>query len=95
MEYHSYIKPELLILVPSLYCLGIVLKKSRLADNRIPAVLGLSGVGLSGIWVLATTHMSDIQDVFFALFMAVTQGILVAGAGVYAHQLYKQTTKHE
>ena len=95
MNYQDYIKTELLILVPVLYFLGIVLKKSKLPDKWIPFALGVSAVVLSAIWVVATADISGVQEVASAIFTAVTQGILVAGASVYANQLYIQAKKEE
>ena len=95
MNYQDYIKTELLILIPVLYFLGIGLKKSKLPNKWIPIILGVCSVVLSAIWVIATTNMSGIQEVASAMFTAVTQGILVAGASVYANQLYIQTKKDE
>ena len=95
MNYQDYIKTELLILVPVLYFIGIGLKKSKLPDKWIPIGLGASAVVLSAIWVIATADISGLQETAAAIFTAVTQGILVAGASVYANQLYIQAKKEE
>ena len=51
----SYIKPELLVLVPVLYFLGAGLKKAEaFPDNRIPLVLGVAGILLAALYVAAT-----------------------------------------
>ena len=93
MEYQEYIKSELLVLVPVLYIIGLGLKKSKLADKWIPLVLGITGVTLSAVWVVATSQITNIQEIAAALFTAVTQGILIAGASVYVNQLYVQAHK--
>ena len=95
MNYQDYIKTELLILVPVLYFIGIGLKKSKLPDKWIPTVLGVSAVLLSAVWVIATSDLSGLQETASAIFTAVTQGVLVAGASVYANQLYIQAKKEE
>ena len=95
MNYQDYIKTELLILIPVLYFIGIGLKKSKLLDKWIPIVLGVSAVILSTIWVIATEDISGLQETASAIFTAVTQGVLVAGASVYANQLYTQAKKEE
>ncbi len=95
MNYQDYIKTELLILVPVLYFLGTGLKKSKLPDKWIPVVLGVSAVALSAIWVIATANISGLKEAASAIFTAVTQGILVAGASVYTNQLYVQAKKEE
>ena len=93
MDYQNYIRTELLILVPVLYFIGVGLKKSKMSDNMIPMTLGFIAVGLSFLWVIATTDIYGIRDIFSAIFTAVTQGILVAGASVYLNQLYIQKRK--
>ena len=95
MNYQDYIKTELLILVPVLYFLGIGLKKSKLPDKWIPTVLGVFAVALSAIWVITTADISGFKEAASAIFTAVTQGVLVAGASVYANQLYIQAKKEE
>lgn len=93
MNYQEYIKSELLILIPVLYFIGIGLKKSKLADKWIPLTLGAISVTLSAIWVISTCDVSGFQNTASALFTAVTQGVLTAGASVYINQLYLQSNK--
>ena len=93
MEYQEYIKTELLVLVPVLYIIGLGLKKSKLKDKWIPLVLGITGVALSAVWVIATSQITNVQEVAAALFTSITQGILAAGASVYANQIYVQARK--
>jgi len=95
MNYQDYIKTELLILVPVLYLVGIGLKKSKIPDKWIPILLGIFAVVLSAVWVLATVDITGIQEIASAIFTAITQGVLVAGASVYANQLYIQSKKEE
>lgn len=95
MNYQDYIKTELLILIPVLYFIGIGLKKSNLPDKWIPIALGISAVVLSAVWVIATSNINGLQEIASAIFTSVTQGVLVAGASVYANQLYIQAKKEE
>lgn len=95
MNYQDYIKTELLILVPVLYFVGIGLKKSKLPDKWIPITLGTTAIVLSAIWVIATGKISSVAEAASALFTAITQGVLVAGASVYANQLYVQASKEK
>ena len=95
MDYQDYIKTELLILVPVLYLIGMGLKKSKLPDKWIPLLLGATAIILSAIWIVSTECVSNIQEFAMALFTAITQGILIAGASVYANQLYIQSNKAE
>ncbi len=95
MEWSQYIQPELLVLVPVLYVIGMGLKKSKLSDKWIPLVLGGISVALSAVWVFATGELSGGRAIATAAFTAVTQGVLLAGASVYANQVYKQAKKEE
>ena len=92
----EYIKPELLILVPVMYLLGIGLKQTTVVkDKLIPLVLGLISVLLSILYVIATTDMAGYKDVLMGIFIAITQGILCAGGSVYVNQLVVQAKKKE
>ncbi len=93
MNYQDYIKAELLILIPVLYFIGIALKKSNISDKYIPMILGGVSIMLSTVWVVSTTQISTIGEVSSALFIAITQGVLTAGASVYSNQLYVQSRK--
>ncbi len=83
MEYlNNLIAPELFVLVPVLYLIGMGIKKSKwLKDEFIPVILGVSGVLLASLY---------LQSISFA---GITQGILCAGASVYVNQLIKQGGK--
>lgn len=95
MNIQEYVKPELLVLIPVLYLIGAGLKRSKLSDRFIPAVLGLAGVLLAAIYVTATTAPVGASAILTAIFTAITQGILAAGASVYVNQLVKQSGKGE
>lgn len=93
MTFEEFIKPELLILIPVLYVVGIGLKKSKLSDTLIPLSLGGISIILSSAWVISTSEISTLKDVASAVFISVTQGILSAGASVYINQIYVQSKK--
>ena len=63
MDFQEYIKSELLILVPVLYIIGLGLKKSKLKDKWIPLVLGIISIALSAVWVVATSQITNAQEV--------------------------------
>lgn len=92
----TYVKPELIIVAIALYFVGIGLKRTELINDRfIPAILGISGIVICGIYVIATTDIYTEQEIAMALFTAIVQGILVAGLSVYGNQLIKQNQKEE
>ena len=92
----EYVKPELVIVAVALYFIGMWLKQSKVAaDKYIPLVLGVIGIVLSLIWVLATSDMIDYKSVLLAIFTAIVQGVLLAGASTYVNQIWKQLRKKE
>ena len=92
----EFVRPELLVLIPVLYLLGMGLKRSEVVlDKRIPFILGAVGVLLSLLYILSTTEVSGYQAGLQVAFTAVTQGILCAGCSVYVNQLVVQTKKEE
>ena len=93
MDYKEYIKAELIILIPVMYLIGAGLKKSKINDRWIPLILGVISVLLAAVWVISTIDISNYRECAFAVFTSVTQVVLVAGASVYANQLYIQSKK--
>lgn len=93
MNYQDYIKTEFLILIPVLYFIGIGLKKSKLPDKWIPITLGIISVVLTALWVFSTTDIGGGKELAMAFFTSITQGVLAAGASVYANQIIVQAKK--
>ena len=92
----NYIKPELIVVAIALYFLGLWLKQAAfIKDKYIPLVLGIVGIFVCGIWVMATATFATGQDIALALFTAIVQGILVAGLSTYVNQIIKQLRKDE
>lgn len=90
----NYVKPELIVLAVVLYLIGVGIKKAQaIPDKYIPAILGLIGVALAAIWVMASCPIGTTQEVLMAIFTSVVQGILVAGLSTYVNQLIKQAKK--
>jgi hypothetical protein len=92
-EIFNFIKPELLVLVPVLYFIGLGIKKSSIPNKNIPLFLGIISIFLSTLWVFSTSEINNWQDIANAAFVSITQGILAAGTAVYANQLYIQLKK--
>ena len=90
----EFIKPELLVLIPVLYIIGLGFKKTTLLkDKFIPVALGLISIFLTGLYIFATSNITGAKEITMAIFTALTQGVLIAGASVYANQIYKQLQK--
>lgn len=89
----EYVEPELLILVPVLYILGMIIKHTEAIDNKyIPVILGIVGIILCAFYVCATGDLSTGSGIVLAIFTSIVQGLLVAGMAVYVNQLIKQGT---
>lgn len=90
----EYVKPELLVVAVVLYLIGIAIKKTKgIKDKYIPLILGLIGIVLCAIWVIANTLITTSQEMLMAVFTAIVQGVLVAGLSNYVNQLIKQSKK--
>lgn len=92
----NYVKPELVIVAIVLYFIGIWIKGTEsIADKWIPLILGITGIAICAIWVMATTPIGSGQALLMAIFTAIIQGILVAALSTYVNQLIKQAAKIE
>lgn len=90
-ELTAYISPELMILVPVLYVVGMLIKHTqRVSDRLIPLILG--GVSIVICWLY---EFMSLGFGFEALFCGIVQGILLAGVTVYGNQVWKQIRKAE
>ena len=81
----EYIRTELFVLVPVLYALGMLLKKSPLQNWLIPFVLCGTGVVLSFAFFAGSG-----EAIGKTLFASVTQGVLCASCSVFTNNLIKQ-----
>lgn len=92
----NYVKPELVIVAVVLYFIGIGLKNAQaVKDKYIPLILGIIGIILCGVWVLAASELGSGQEIALAVFTAVVQGVLTAGLSTYVNQVIKQAQKTE
>lgn len=92
----TYVKPELIVVTIVLYFIGMWLKQSQTVNDKyIPLLLGGIGIVISAVYVFATCQCSNAQKIALAVFIAVTQGVLVAGLSTYVNQMAKQLKKKE
>ncbi len=89
----EFIKPELLVLIPVLFFIGVAIVKSNTENKFIPFILMGTGIALSGLWVFATSEIATLRDIALAIFTAIVQGILVASGAVLVNETAKQVKK--
>ena len=96
MEITNYIEAELYILVPVLYAVGAIMKRSAaVKDKWIPIILGGLGIILATVYKLGVYEPFAAKDILSILYAGVTQGILCAAGSVYANNLVKQLKKKD
>ena len=92
----QYIKPELIIVAIALYFVGMWIKGTEsIKDKWIPLILGIAGIVICAIWVLANTPIGTWQELLMAIFTSILHGIMVAALSTYVNQLIKQYNKIE
>lgn len=71
----NYIKPELLVLIPVCWGIGLLLKSiPGLPNGFIPAILCICSLTLSSLYIVG---IGDVPNVAMGIFLAFTQGLLV------------------
>lgn len=82
MNFLEYIIEEGLVMVPVLFILGEIIKRTELLDNNwIPLALLLISIGFTPLLLGGYVATNIVQ------------AILVAGATVFGNELIKQTEK--
>lgn len=85
----NYVKPELLVLIPVLYFIGLGLKKATFVNDKfIPLILGICGIVLSFLYLISVSGWNAN-----IIWLSIVQGVLVAAGAVYFNQIYKQVGK--
>lgn len=87
----NYLKPELVVLIPVLYFIGMAFKKGEfIKDKHIPTVLGVISIVLVFVYLIATEGWN-----VNVIWLGIVQGVLAAAGSVYANQIIKQSKKDE
>ncbi len=73
----DYIDPQLVILVPMLWGIGMAVKKSSIENRFIPAVLLVCAWAVVTLHLMSTKPVLDSRSVSAVIFAAVTQGSVV------------------
>lgn len=88
-NFEEWVYPELAVLIPVLYGLGLMLKHMEsINDKYIPVILTVVSVALSCLYILPSYGFNPE-----GVFTGIVQGIVCAAVAVYGNQLYKQSTK--
>lgn len=89
----EYITPETVWLVPCLYALGSIIKRSiRIDDTLIPGVLCVVGIFLSALVSVASCEPTSWMQWVVLVSVSIGQGYVLAAAAVCLNQLIKQHT---
>lgn len=85
----QFIRPELMILVAALYCLGLFLKKMPwfTVEWAIPLILLVVGIVLTILYLAIILGEGFTQ---ITILMGLIQGILVAAVAVFFNETVKQ-----
>ena len=89
MDFNTYIKPELLVLIPVLITAGKFIKDSKIDSRHIPLILSCISVVLSCGYLCIVVG----ENIWHSLITGIIQGILLAGASVYGNQIFRQYNK--
>jgi hypothetical protein len=89
----KFIKPELLVLIPVLYAIGVWFKNSSvIKDWKIPFILTGVSVFLTALYLLGTEFPAVGSLVAAYIFTAIVQGVLCAAGAVFVQNISKQLT---
>ena len=70
----SLIHPELLILIPVCWGIGLLLKSTKIIKNKyIPLILAICSVSLTTLYTFAENEITNIP---MGIFLSITQGIV-------------------
>ncbi len=87
----EYVLPETVWLVPCLYALGSIIKRSiRIVDTLIPGILCLVGVLLSALVSVAACEPVGWMQWVTLIAVSIGQGYVLAAAAICLNQLIKQ-----
>ncbi len=90
MDFSEYIDGELFIIIPVLYVIGMMIKKSTINDKWIPLILGALGIALATAYKLTAHIPENFSEALAVVYAGFTQGILCAAGSVYANNIVKQ-----
>lgn len=96
IEFKEFLKPELLLLIPVIYIIGMITKRlSFINDKYIPLITTACSLILTFVYVFATSSLKSYEMLLLAIFESLTQSILISGTATFTNQLIKQFGKKE
>lgn len=73
----EFIDPQLLVVVPMLWGIGMAVKKSTIENRFIPAVLLMCSCGVVMLHLMSTNLLLDSQTVAACMFAGISQGSVI------------------
>lgn len=80
----TYIRAELIILIPVLHFIINLLKSSGVKQDRIQLYTNCISIVLSAIYVFSTLSSFKVQCILLSVYSSMTQGILLAGCAQFS-----------
>ena len=81
---NEYIRSELIVVIPVLYFLGRILRRSKVLCKRIP-----------GILLVVSLAVTALYNFYACLLSIVTQGVLLTGGSMFIHEMVKGRTQNK
>ena len=85
----EYVRPELLILIPFIWILGLFLKKTPQwrMDWLIPFILLVISIVFAVLWIAVYLGEGFVGPV---ILYGIVQGVIIAGLAVFGNEIIKQ-----
>ncbi len=73
----EYIDPQLFIVVPMLWGIGMAVKRSKIENRFIPLILLLCSCSVVLLYLTSTKFIFDVGQITACVFAAITQGSVI------------------
>ena len=73
----EYIDPQLFIVVPMLWGIGMAVKRSKIENRFIPLILLLCSCSVFLLYLTRTKFIFDVGQITACVFAAITQGSVI------------------
>ncbi|WP_195542932.1 phage holin family protein [Massiliimalia timonensis] len=92
---NEYIRSELIVVIPVLYFLGRILRRSKVLCKRIPGILLVVSLAVTALYTFSVCDVSSLKNFYACLFSIVTQGVLLTGGSMFIHEMVKGRTQNK